>query len=400
MQFDLPLSPADEAFRREVRGFLDANSPGELKSAATDSNGDEADGFELLRRWQARLHEANLLAIAWPSEYGGRDATLIQQLIYNHEMALHGAPEPINRSAIIHTGPTIIRWGSNWQKRRFLPKMLSAEEIWCQGFSEPDAGSDLASLRTLAEVDGDSFLITGHKVWTTRAHIADWCFLLARSDPFVPKHQGISCFLVDMKSVGVTVRPIKQISGDSGFNQVSLDKVRVPKECMVGELNGGWRVATTTLSFERAGQGSTTRVERRLHLVTRLAKETLVDGTPRLKDPVVSERLAHHAVIVEALRQMSSKGLVSILEGTAGAESSVAKLLTSEIDQALSELSLDLLGPYAALVRGSPAAVKNGNVPLAYLLVRAATIGGGTSEMQRNLIAERLLGLPRDPSRE
>jgi alkylation response protein AidB-like acyl-CoA dehydrogenase len=357
---------------------------------------DEASRIELQRDWQRRLHRAGLVAIAWPVEYGGRGAGFVQQLLYNTEMAQRRAPDPINRSAVAYIGPTIIQWGSDRQREHFLPRILSGEDVWCQGFSEPDAGSDLAALRTQAVVDGDEFVLTGHKVWTSKAHFADWCLVLARTDPAAPKHQGISCLLVDLRSDGITIRPIRQISGQSDFNEVFFDGVRVPRSCLVGELHGGWRVANATLSYERAGLSRTQRIERRLDILLDLARELPVDGRPQIEEPVVRDQLVRFAVEVEALRHISLRASASALRGSApGPEVSIAKLLTSELDQAMAEFGMDLAGPHAALVRGSEHAIKGGNVPLSYLIMRAATIGGGTSEIQRNLIAERILGLPK-----
>jgi alkylation response protein AidB-like acyl-CoA dehydrogenase len=321
---------------------------------------------------------------------------MTQQLLYSRELARWNAPETVNTSALLHLGPSIIQWGNEQQKAYFLPRMLAADDIWCQGFSEPDAGSDLASMKTLAIADGDDFVVTGSKIWTTRAHEADRCFLLARTDPAAPKHRGISALIVDMKSPGITVQPIKQISGPSEFNQVFFDGVRVPRERVIGPVNEGWRVATTTLRYERAGT-STSLAARRFNILTKLAKETVVDGKRRIEDPIVREKLVRYSALVEALRWFGWNSIVGGLHGLPpGPETSVAKLLWSETDQSMADFGMDLLGPFGVLQAGSPQAVKNGNPALSYLIMRAATIGGGTSEIQRNVIGERLLGLPRD----
>ncbi|MEJ2205786.1 MAG: acyl-CoA dehydrogenase family protein [Gemmatimonadota bacterium] len=393
---DIDLAPEDEAFRDEVRVFLDANLPAGWGTSAYRGPRDEAGRIAFQREWHRRLHEAGLVAIAWPEAYGGRGAGFVQQMIYNTEMARRRAPDPINRSAIAYIGPTIIQWGSDWQKEHFLPRILTAEDVWCQGFSEPGAGSDLAALRTHARLEGDEFVVTGHKVWTSKAHYADWCYVLVRTDLNAPKHEGISCLLVDMRSPGITIRPIRQISGGSEFNEVFLDEVRVPRRCLVGALNQGWRVATSTLSYERAGLSRTSRIERRLDILIALARELTVDGRPTFEDAAVRDRLVRFAVKVEALRHLSARVSAANLRGAApGPEVSIAKLLTSELDQAMADFGMDLAGPYAALVKGSARAIKGGNVPLSYLIMRAATIGGGTSEIQRNVIAERVLGLPK-----
>jgi alkylation response protein AidB-like acyl-CoA dehydrogenase len=396
MQFELVLSDADRAFQAEVRAFLDANLPKGWGTPGFRAWRNEEEQIAFLRDWQYRLYKAGLAAIAWPEEWGGRNATLIQQLIFNQEMQRRAAPEILNRGAILRGGPILMQWGTEWQKQRFLPKMLSGEEFWCQTFSEPDAGSDLAALRTRAELDGDDYVINGHKIWTTRAQYADWSFLLARTDPNAPKHHGISYFLLNMKSPGVIVRPLKQISGRSEFNEVLLQDVRIPRAYLVGEPNKGWQVATNFLNFERASLGDTTRLEKRLRIVTRLAKETIVDGQRKFDDPLVQDELARFATLAEALRLIGQRTILAGLRGTPGPESAVAKLLTTETDQQMANFGLDLLGPAGILERGSPRALKEGNAALSYLIMRAATIGGGTSEIQRNLIGERILGLPRD----
>ena len=397
----LDLSPEDEAFRDEIRSFLDANLPEGWGTRGHEGPRDEAGRIELQREWQRRLHGAGLAAIAWPVEFGGRGAGFVQQMLHNTEMARRRAPDPINRSAVAYIGPTIIQWGSDWQRQHFLPRILSGEDVWCQGFSEPDAGSDLAALRTRAELAGDEFVLTGHKVWTSKAHFADWCLVLARTDPDAPKHRGISCLLVDLRSKGITIRPIRQISGQSEFNEVFFDGVRVPRRCLVGELHSGWQVANATLSYERAGLSRTQRIERRLEILLGLARELRVDGRAQIEDPAVREQLVRFAVEVEALRNISVRVSTAGLRGSApGPEVSIAKLLTSELDQAMAEFGMDLAGPYAALVKGSEHALKGGNIPLSYLIMRAATIGGGTSEIQRNLIAERVLGLPKSTPAE
>jgi len=393
---ELHLTHEDEAFRAEVRAFLDECLPAGWGTLEYEGPRDEASRVEFQREWQRRLFEAGLVAIAWPKEYGGRDAGFVQQMIYDSEMARRRAPDPINRSAIAYIGPTIIQWGSDWQKGHFLPRILSGDDVWCQGFSEPGAGSDLAAIRTRAVLDGDEFVLTGQKVWTSKAHLADWCYVLARTDPSAPKHEGLSCFLVDMRTPGITVRPLRQISGRSEFNEVFFDEVRVPRRCLVGEQNAGWRIANSTLRYERAGLSRTSRIERRLEILVALAREITVDEKPRWEDPIVREHLARFAVRVEALRNLAARANAASLRGASpGPEVSIAKLLTSELDQAMADYAMDLAGPYAALVRGSPHALKGGNVPLSYLIMRAATIGGGTSEIQRNVIAERVLGLPR-----
>ncbi len=352
-----------------------------------------------MRLWQSRLHDAGLAAISWPVQFGGRGATPVQQLIFNAEMAAAHVPEPINRSAINQLGPTIIQWGSDEQRQRYLPKILSGEEVWCQGFSEPEAGSDLAALKTTAEIRDDELVINGQKVWTSKAQYADWIYILARTDPAAEKHQGISYILVPLRTSGIEVRPIRQITGQAEFNEVFFDSVRVPLGNVVGPLHDGWKVAKSTLGYERVGQSRTHRIERRLAILVRMAQErgaVARDGGD--VDGYVADRIVGFAAQVEALRQISAQATAAGVRGLSpGPEASVAKLLTSEVDQAMANFGLDLAGPAGTLERGSPGAAKKGNVAQSYLLMRAATFGAGTSEIQRNVIAEKLLGLPRDP---
>lgn len=351
-----------------------------------------------MRLWQRRLHDAGLAAISWPTEFGGRGATPVQQLIFAAELAAVRAPEPINRSAINQLGPTIIQWGTAEQRDYYLPRILSAEDVWCQGFSEPDAGSDLASLTTRARVEGDELVVSGQKVWTSKAHYANRIYLLARTDPNADPRKGISYILADLASAGIDVRPIRQISGDSEFSEVFFDDVRVPLSNVLGPLHDGWRVAKSTLGYERVGQSRTHRIERRLDILIEMAKDSGALNDSGRADDYITDHLVRFAAQVEALRQISSQATAAGIRGVSpGPEASVAKLLTSEVDQAMANFGLDLAGPAGILEPGSPSAAKHGNVAKSYLLMRAATFGAGTSEIQRNVIAERLLGLPRDP---
>jgi alkylation response protein AidB-like acyl-CoA dehydrogenase len=392
--YGVPLEPADIAFRDEVRAFLRRELTPELSAKALR----ERERIEQLREWQRRLHAAGLAAISWPAEFGGRAATVVQQIVFNAELARVRAPEPVNRSAINQLGPTIIQWGDDAQRAHFLPRILSGEDVWCQGFSEPDAGSDLASLRTRAEIDGDTLVVTGQKIWTSKAQYADWIYILARTDPAAPKHEGISFVLVDLRIDGIEIRPIRQITGRSEFNDVFFADVRIPLANVVGRLNDGWRVAHSTLGYERVGQSRTHRIERRLDILLDMATTPRGNGTRPVDDPLVCHELTLFAAQVEALRQIAAQATAAGVRGVEpGPEASVAKLLTSEVDQAMAGFGLDLAGVAGTLRRGSPGAAKDGNVALSYLLMRAATLGAGTSEVQRNLIGERLLGLPRDP---
>ena len=388
------LGDNDREFRDEVRAFLASALTPEVRS----SGGDDADRLDRMRLWQRRLHEAGLAAISWPVQFGGRAATPAQQLIFNAEMAAAQAPEPINRSAINQLGPTIIQWGTDQQRARYLPKILSGEEVWCQGFSEPEAGSDLAALKTRADIDGDELVITGQKIWTSKAQYADWIYILARTDLTADKHHGISYILVPLGTQGIEVRPIRQITGQAEFNEVFFDSVRVPLTNVLGPLHGGWTVAKSTLGFERVGQSRTHRIERRLAILVRMAQEENALTRNGFSDSYVADRIVGFAAQVEALRQISAQATAAGVRGVSpGPEASVAKLLTSEVDQAMANFGLDLAGPAGTLEGGSVGASKNGNVAQSYLLMRAATFGAGTSEIQRNVIGEKLLGLPRDP---
>ncbi|QLL08901.1 acyl-CoA dehydrogenase family protein [Mycobacterium vicinigordonae] len=388
------LDDADRRFRDEVRSFLATA----LTPDVRDSGIDETDRLDRMRLWQCRLHDAGLAAISWPVRYGGRAATPVQQLVFSAEMAAARAPEPINRSAINQLGPTIIQWGTDEQRSRYLPGILSGEQVWCQGFSEPEAGSDLAALKTRADRDGDELVITGQKIWTSKAQYADWIYILARTDPAASRHAGISYLLVPLNTSGIQVRPTRQITGASEFNEVFFDAVRVPLENVLGPLHGGWKVAKSTLGYERVGQSRTHRIERRLAILVRMARAENALCDDGLADSYVADRIVGFAARVEALRQISAQATAAGVRGVSpGPEASVAKLLTSEVDQEMADFGLELAGASGTLERGSAGAAKSGNVAQSYLLMRAATFGAGTSEIQRNVIGEKLLGLPRDP---
>ena len=392
--YGVVLGDADREFRDEVRAFLASALTADVRGSGRD----DTDRLDRMRLWQSRLHNAGLAAISWPAQFGGRSATPVQQLIFNAEMAGAHAPEPINRSAINQLGPTIIQWGTDQQRARYLPKILSGEEVWCQGFSEPEAGSDLAALKTKAEIDGDELVITGQKIWTSKAQYADWIYILARTDPTADNRRGISYILVPLGTPGIEVRPIRQITGQAEFNEVFFDAVRVPITNVLGPLHDGWKVAKATLGFERVGQSRTHRIERRLAILVRMSQQENALTCNGFSDSYVADRIVGFAAQVEALRQISAQATAAGVRGVSpGPEASVAKLLTSEVDQAMANFGLDLAGPAGTLERGSVGATKDGNVAQSYLLMRAATFGAGTSEIQRNVIGEKLLGLPRDP---
>ena len=301
---DFNWSPEDEAFRHQLRSWLNANLP---KGQSGDDPGMvREEGGEWPRRlaWHKKMHAGGWVGISWPKEYGGRGANLIQQIIYNEELGRANPPELVNGLGIMLVGPTIIHWGTEEQKKRYVPKILSGEEIWCQGYSEPGSGSDVASLQTRAVEEGDYFIVNGQKVWTSEAHHADLCILLARTDPQAPKHRGISYLLVDMHSPGVTVRPLVQITGDHSFNEVFFEDVKVPKKNLLGPKNQGWQVAITTLSFERSGVGSGRMTTDPMELVA-LARLVEHNGRPASEDPSVRDKITRLLCEAHALTNQS-----------------------------------------------------------------------------------------------
>jgi alkylation response protein AidB-like acyl-CoA dehydrogenase len=375
---DLTLSPSEESFRDELRTWLDANHPGR------EPEGDDA-GFTFRRSWQRRLHDAGWAGVSWPTEYGGRGATLVEQAIYNEEFVRAQAPSAANVLGLAMGGPTVIAHGSDEQKRRYLEPILSAEEIWCQGFSEPGSGSDLASVKTRAVRDGDDWLVTGQKVWTTLAHHAKWCMLVARTDPDVPKHKGLTYFLMDMEQEAVQVRPLRQITGQAEFNELFLEEARIPDENVIGGVGNGWMVAITTLMNERSGLafGAMAQVRRDLNDLIELAREHGLD-----EDPVTRQRIAQLHMEVEALRINAYRGLTGIMKtGQPGPEGSLGKWAWSDINQSLTEASMEIRGPEAPVIDEA--------WTYRFLRARANSIEGGTTEILKNIIAERVLGLPK-----
>jgi alkylation response protein AidB-like acyl-CoA dehydrogenase len=393
---DLSFSPDQERFRQRVQQFLRDNLP-----SGWGKGGGRPPGMsqiDFLKDWQRRLNDNGLLGMAWPKEYGGQGASQVEMAIFNEEVARFRAPGPLNVLGMSMAGPTIITHGTDEQKRRYLPKILNCEEIWCQGFSEPNAGSDLASLKTRAELKGDEFIINGQKVWTTLGHIADMCMLLVRTDPDAPKHLGLSYLLVEMRSPGITVKPLRQMTGESEFNEMFFDEVRVPRANLLGPLNEGWRVATTTLMNERGTSALATVMRYRIVFdeIVDLARSTYRNGTPSTKDPVIRQQLAQFYVDLEMMRFTAYRTFSKILKGgDPGPEGSISKIAWSELNQRMMELVMTLEGPASQLMRGSPHAVEGGRWQHHFLRSRANTIEAGTSEIQRNIIAERILGLPR-----
>ena len=375
---DLTLTADEQAFRDELREWLDEHHPG------PEPDGDEA-AFRFRRDWQRELNTAGYAGLSWPKEYGGRGATLVEQAIFNEEITRQQAPAPANVLGLVMGGPVVIHHGSEEQKERYLAPILSAEEIWCQGFSEPESGSDLASLKTRAEKSNGEWVVNGQKVWTTYAHEAKWCMLVARTDSEVPKHKGLTYFLMDMEQDGVQVRPLRQITGESEFNELFIEDARIPDENVVGGVGNGWNVAITTLMHERAGLAfaSAVAVRRSLNDLIALCRERGV-----LDDPVVRQRLAQLHIETENLRLNALRGLSSQMRtGVPGPEGSLPKWQWSDTNQALTELAMDVLGEDAART--------DSGWSYRFLRARANSIEGGTTEILKNIIAERVLGLPR-----
>jgi len=386
---DLTHTPDDERFRQTLRAWLDAHVT-EAKRLPSSP----ADAVEHSRAWQRTLSTAGYVGLAWPREYGGQAASPIRQAVFGEEYARAGAPPLLGTIGIGILGPALIHHGSDAQKRRFLPRILTADDIWCQGFSEPGAGSDLASLRTRAVLDGGDLLVTGQKVWTSLGEVATWCFLLVRTDPNAAPQHGISYVLMDMRSPGVRVAPIRQMTGKRHFSELFLDEVRIPRANVVGGMHEGWAVARATLDAERSGLAGVVELERHLAGLRALAA-----AAGRRDDRVVRQRLAQLHVEMEALRYTGYRVLTSQSRGVPpGPESAIGKLAASEFRRRIMDTALELQGPFAAIGRGNPQALDRGRWQGLYLDARAYTIGGGTSEIMRNLIAERALGLPRGGS--
>ena len=392
---DFNFSAEEDAFRRELRAWLAANLPAGYDPAHFDEIDADAR-FEYQRAWQKTAHRDRWVGIHWPEEYGGRGASLMEMFIFNQEMQQAHTPRFANTLGLMMSGPALIHWGTDEQKRRYLPGILSGAEIWCEGLSEPDAGSDLASMQTRAVEDGDVFVVNGQKVWTSFAHRADFIQLFVRTDPDAPKHRGISCLAVDMKTPGVSVRPLVQMTGDAEFNEVFFEDVRVPKANLIGPKNQGWKVLVTTLMHERAGIGSELPVHRQFAELLKLSRRLEVHGRPACEDPVVRQRLAQFAIECKAITYNMFRSFSKRLKGAPpGPEGSVNKLAGSELNVRLAMFATELLGPYAQLTQGSAHTVDNGRWPKAALWYRLLTIGGGTSEIQKNILGDRVLKLPK-----
>jgi alkylation response protein AidB-like acyl-CoA dehydrogenase len=391
---DFNYTAQDEAFRTEFRAWLQNNlqDATPIREPLAD---EEAGDWEARIRWHRKLNEGGWVAISWPREYGGRGASILQNIVYHEELERAGTAAPFTGFGIPLLGPTLIHWGTSEQKRRFLPKILTAEEIWCQGYSEPNAGSDLAGLQTRAIEDGDDFVVNGSKIWTSAAQRADWIFLLVRTDADAPKHKGISYLLVDMKTPGVAVRPLVQMTGARGFNQVFFEDVRVPRQNLVGQKNQGWQVALTTLMFERS-TGHDRGIANQISELVELARRVPRDGRTAWESASVRQKIAQFALEAEAIRYTGYRQLTRQLRGLPpGPEGSMLKLCSTELALRLAAFATELLGPYSQLQVAAPFAMDAGKWSQRMLAARGATIYAGTNQVQHNIIGERVLGLPK-----
>jgi alkylation response protein AidB-like acyl-CoA dehydrogenase len=391
---DFNYTAEDEAFRAEFRAWLQSTI--QFATPMREPLADEAAGdWEARIRWHRRLNDGGWMAINWPKENGGRGASILQNIVYHEELERTGTAAPFTGFGIPLLGPTLIHWGTGEQKRRFLPKILTAEEIWCQGYSEPNAGSDLAGLQTRAIEDGDDFVVNGSKIWTSAAHHADWIFLLVRTDPDAPKHKSISYLLVDMKTPGVTVRPLVQMTGARGFNQVFFEDVRVPRQNLVGQKNQGWQVALTTLMFERS-TGHDRGIAKQISELVDLARRIPRAGRMAWEFTGVRQKIAQFALDAEAVKYTSYRQLTRQLKGLPpGPEGSMLKLCSTELALRLAGFALELLGPYSQLEQDAPFALDSGKWSQRMLAARGPTIYAGTNQVQHNIIGERVLGLPK-----
>jgi alkylation response protein AidB-like acyl-CoA dehydrogenase len=389
---DLTLSPSELAFRDGLRQWLGEHLDAGWQAEYSALEGKAAQ-FAYLRAWQQKVYDGGWAGIAWPKEYGGRGASVMEQVIFTEEMARAGAPNLPGVLGLQLVGPTTITHGTERQKERFLRKILSGEEIWCQGFSEPNAGSDLAALRTEATLDGEHFVVNGQKVWTSYGWAADWCELVVRTDAAAPKHKGLTVLLVDMKSPGVEVRPLRQMTGETEFNELFFTNVRVPVENVLGRVNDGWNVAIGTLMHERATLGAG------IQIVIRRGFERIVEIARRMgrtSDPLVRQKLAQCYAEIEIMRLHQMRAYSKMAGGgTPGPEGSLQKIFWSELNQRFQQVAQEVLGPYGQLTKGSEYAIDDGIWTYNYLRSRGNTIEAGTSEIQRLILGHFVLGLPK-----
>jgi alkylation response protein AidB-like acyl-CoA dehydrogenase len=390
---ELAFSEEDEAFRAEVRAWLSSNLTGEFAEAGSiGGSGKEHEGHELRHAWERKLGAAGWTCLGWPKEFGGRGATLNQQVIFSEEYVKADAPVRVGHIGEGLIGPTLIAYGTRAQQERFLPKILRGDELWCQGYSEPNAGSDLANVQTKAVLDGDRWVINGQKVWTSLAVQSDWCFAVVRTDPSASKHAGLSFVLVPMDQPGVEIRPIIQITGTSEFNEVFFSDAETHASNIVGEPGQGWEVANALLGFERgvATLAQQIQFEREYAAILRTAQDN-----GRAAEPLMRQRLAQSWIGLKLLRFTALRMLTNMGDGAPGPEASISKLAWSNWHRALGELAMDVHGVASLVAAGAPY-VLTGDQSL-FLFTRSDTIYGGSNQIQRNIIGERALGLPREP---
>jgi alkylation response protein AidB-like acyl-CoA dehydrogenase len=395
---DLRFGAEHEAFRAEAREWLTERLDGSFAAVrGRGGPGDEDACVEERRAWEIELGAGGWIGLSWPKEYGGREAALLEQVIFYEEYARAGGPGRVGIVGEGLLGPTIVHFGSDEQKRRFLPGILSGREIWCQGYSEPNAGSDLANVQTRAELDGNEWVITGQKVWTSLAHWAQWCFVLCRTNRDAPRHRGISYLLVPMDQPGIEIRPIRQLTGTSEFNEVFFSEARTPAENVVGEIDGGWRVAMGTLAFERGAStlGQQLTFESELHALMAVAARNGL-----LELPTFRQRVADAWIALRVMRYHALRSLTAMEHGTVSRETAIHKLYWAGVHQRLGELAVDALGAGGLVADPSPdssSAAEAAAFARLFLWSRADTIYGGSDEIQRNVIGERALGLPPEP---
>lgn len=402
---DFAYTAEDEAFRADLRSWLDEHLPKFLTewSENEDASGDDEAGgimkaMERRRAWQRTLNEGGWAAITWPVEWGGRAATVTQSVIYSEEMARYRTPGIYNANGLWQIGPMIIRWGTEEQKQRWVPNILNADDHWCQGFTEPEAGSDLANLRTTAIRDGDEYVLNGSKIWISSAHMAKWGLLLVRTDPTAiergAKHEGITALIVDMEADGIDIRPIRDVAGEEMFCEIFFDDARQPVDSRLGDEGEGWLVAMGTLESERVGTaGLAITMRQDLDQIVNLTRAV---NPSALEDPAIRERLARVHIDVEYTRLLNYRALSKILKGEkTWPEVPLAKLQWSHLAQTLAELAVDVLGPAALLAKGGPDAIDRGQWNRLYVFQRYTSIGAGTTEVQKNIIADRAIKLPK-----
>ena len=387
---DLGFTHEEESFRQEVRSWLEANLPQSWRLAGKGGYREEED-TDLQREWQRKLYEGGWLKLGWPKEAGGRGATPVMQAIYQEEMTRAGAPGILGRLGVTLLAPTLVALGTDWQKATYVEKILSGDLIFCQGFSEPDAGSDLAGLRTRAERKDGHWVLSGQKTWSSGAHYSDRSFLLARTDPAVEPHRGIGFFLMDMHQPGVEIRRIKQMTGGGEFSEIFLSGAAVEDRDLVGQPGDGWKIAMTVFGFERGGLAQAARFERAVDELAILARDRGMGADPSTRQKVAQARIEAHI-----FRLIGLRNLTRAQHGHApGPEASVTKLYWSEMDKRLQEAALGVEGMYGALAPTSEHAIEDGRWQYGWMWAQAETIYAGSSEIQRNIIAERVLGLPR-----